>query len=195
MIATTRADAQVKFGVRFGPNTSSASINRNLLSAENRTGFILGPTLDAKIPILGLGFDLSAVYDHRIVHLNANEESGMTSGTKTFKSLDIPLNIKWTLGNDKSFSVYGATGPQVSWNLDSQSLKGILDVSQYKMKNSYFSWNIGAGLTFLNMIRLSYNYNIGIGNTAEINFVDEMGEVVQGHIRNHTHQFFLTYFF
>lgn len=189
------ADAQVKFGVRLGANMSRAYIDKRIFVSDNRTGFVLGPTLDVKIPVLGLGFDLSAMYDYKTTVLDASEESGLNSGTKGLHCFDIPLNIKWTVGNDKAISVYAAMGPQISWNIGGQSLKGILDTSQYTMRSSMFSWNLGAGFTFLRRIRLSYNYNIGIGETAEVNFINSMGDAIHGKMRNNTHQFFLTYFF
>ena len=194
-LTSANADAQVKFGFRLGANVSKASISKKLFSTDDRDGFFFGPTLDLKIPFLGLGTDLSVQYNNKKVQLDAEEGTGLNSGVSHIQTIEVPLNIKWTIGNDKVFSVYGAMGPQLSWNIGGKSLKDIFKTSQYTMRSSMFSWNLGAGFTFIGKLRLSYNYNIQIGETAEIDFINDVGDAIHGHLRNNQHQFFLTYFF
>ena len=195
LLLSATAEAQVKFGLRLGANVSKASISKRLFSTDDRDGFFFGPTLDIKIPYLGFGTDLSVQYNNKKVQLDAEDGTGLNSGVSHIQTIEIPLNIKFTVGNDKVFSVYGAMGPQVSWNIGGKSLKAIFDTSQYTMRSSMFSWNLGAGFTFIGKLRLSYNYNIQIGETAEINFINDVGDAIHGHLRTNQNQFFLTYFF
>ena len=192
---STNANAQIKVGIKIGTNLSKASINNRIFSSENRAGFLVGPMMDVKLPILGLGIDIAVQYNCRYLQLDAADGSGLNSGVPNIHTIDIPMNAKWTIGNDKILSFYGATGPQISWNIGGQNLKSILNANQYTMRSSMFSWNFGLGATIVKKFRLGYTYNIGIGETADINIIDELGEAVHGNLRNHSHQFFLVHFF
>lgn len=192
----TSADAQVKLGLKFGANMSKSSFNNHFFDKENQVGFLIGPMLDIKIPILGIGLDLAVQYNNKKVQFETDDvQLSQYRGYATLQNIEVPMNLKWTLGNDKIFSVYGATGPQFSWNINDQSLKQIFETDQYTMRNSAFSWNVGAGFTFLRKLRLGYTYNIGIGETAKIKFEDGYGNLIDSRLKSNTHQFFVTYFF
>lgn len=195
LFVPANANAQIKVGIKIGTNVSKASINDKIFSSDNRAGFLVGPMIDVKVPILGLGFDLGVQYNCRYMQLDATEESGLVGGITNIHTIDVPLNAKWTVGNDKILSFYGATGPQISWNIGDQNLESILRTSQYTMRSSMFSWNIGFGATIVRKFRIGYTFNIGIGETADINIINELGDAVHGDLRNNSHQLFLVHFF
>lgn len=195
VLSPSSANAQFKIGIKIGANVSKASISQELFTSKNRLGFVAGPILDFKIPLIGLGFDLAAQYNCKYSQLDATEDLGIESGTPMLHNIDIPLNIKWTFGDDDIVSAYIATGPQISWNIGGESLKEVLDMKNYTMKNSQFSWNIGGGLNIVSNFRLGYTYNIPIGATAEVDFSDLYGEVKRCRLRNPNHQIFLVHFF
>lgn len=196
LLMPSNAMGQVKFGVKFGANMSRASFNKHFFDKENQVGFLIGPMLDVKVPILGLGLDLAVQYNNKKVQFETDDRDlSMYHGYATLQHIEVPLNVKWTLGNDKVFSVYGATGPQFSWNINDQSLKQIFSTDQYTMRSSSFSWNVGAGFTFLRKLRLGYTYSIGIGETANIEFEDGWGNILDSKLKSNSHQFFVTYFF
>ena len=62
------------------------------------------------------------------------------------------------------------------------------------MKSSTFSWNVGAGVKLINHIQVGYNYNIGIGKTAELN---GEGDYLKGagKMKNNSHQISVAYLF
>lgn len=195
LMFTLPSDAQIKFGIKVGANVSKASINRRLFDSDNRLGFVAGPILDLKVPILGLGFDIAAQYNCRYAQLIASDGTNLVSGTPAIQTIEIPFNAKWTIGFDNLLSVYAAMGPQISWNVGGQSLKDILSINQYNMKDSFFSWNLGAGINFARSFRIGYVYNIAIGATAEVSVVQAVGGAINTKLRNHNHQFFIVHFF
>lgn len=194
-LVTTDIDAQIKLGAKFGWNINKARLDQTLFASTNRQGFLFGPMIDCKIPFLGLGCDAALQYDYRKIQLDAPEESDNKSGVSKLHTIEIPFNVKWTIGNDKFFSVFAATGPQFGWNIGGRSLKRILDRDQYKMKNAIYSWNIGVGCTLLSNVRVGYTYNIGISENAEILYLNDFDNIVHTKLRNNTHQFYLVYFY
>ena len=44
------AQAQFKFGVKAGLNVSKASLDKEVISADNRTGFLVGPMVEFTVP-------------------------------------------------------------------------------------------------------------------------------------------------
>ena len=176
------AQAQLKFGVKAGLNVSKASLDKGVLSADNRTGFFVGPMAEFTLPVIGLGVDAALLYDNKSVKVY--------SESKSLDYIDIPINVKYTIGLGSLASVYGATGPQFSYNIGGKS---ILDGS-YALNDSDFSWNIGAGVKLLGHLQVGYNYNIALGKTAEVkdaNAIDFVGKS----FKNNTHQISVAYMF
>jgi len=194
----TTVEAQVRFGIRGGLNLTKANFNSDDFRSSNNAGFFIGPTLEAKIPVLGLGADISVIYDNKKTKIIKNEDSSASQDTesKTTNNIDLPINVRWNFGTPY-FDVYVATGPQFSWCIDGQKIKEIFGTSQYTIKSSVFSWNIGAGFSFAKHFRLGYTYNIGCGNTAEIQDSKDVSAAVEKNynLKNNSHQIHLTYFF
>ena len=176
------AQAQLKFGVKAGLNVSKVSISGADLDSDNRTGFFVGPMAEFTLPVIGLGVDAALLYDNKSVKVD--------SESKSLHYIDIPINVKYTIGLGSLASVYGATGPQFSYNIGGKS---ILDGS-YALNDSDFSWNIGAGVKLLGHLQVGYNYNIALGKTAEVkdaNAIDFVGKS----FKNNTHQISVAYMF
>lgn len=180
------AQAQLKFGVKAGLNVSKASLDKGVLSADNRTGFFVGPMAEFTLPVIGLGVDAALLYDNKSVKVGAEGESA----SSTLHYIDIPINVKYTIGLGSLASVYGATGPQFSYNIGGRS---ILEGS-YALKDSDFSWNIGAGVKLLGHLQVGYNYNIALGKTAEVKEAEAI-DFVGKSFKNNTHQISVAYMF
>ena len=198
-VAALPAQAQVKFGVKAGLNVNSVSLKGNLadnLDSNNRTGFFAGLTADVTIPLAGLGADISLLYDNKVVGASAVDPAtgDIYESNKTLHYITLPINAKYTIGLSSIASVYLATGPQFSWNVGDKNWKADLG-NDWELNKSEFSWNVGAGATVFSHVRVGYNYNIGIGNTAEASILNTAGQAVKGKLKNNTHQISLTYFF
>ena len=115
------AQAQLKFGVKAGLNVSKASLDKGVLSADNRTGFFVGPMAEFTLPVIGLGVDAALLYDNKSVKVGAEGESA----SSTLHYIDIPINVKYTIGLGSLASVYGATGPQFSYNIGNKKWNAV----------------------------------------------------------------------
>lgn len=190
---TIPATAQIQFGVKAGLNVNKVSLDNvgSNLDGENRTGFFAGITADFTFPLLGFGGDISVLYDNKVAGTSVADHDV----DKTLQYIDIPINVKYTIGFSSLASVYVATGPQFAFNIGDRhwSVSGLTD--GWELKKSEFSWNVGAGLTVLSHVRIGYNYNIAISKTGELNLTDVAGDAVKGKLKNNTHQISLTYLF
>ncbi len=187
------AQAQVQFGVKAGLNVNKVSLNDvgTTLDGENRTGFFAGITADFTLPMVGFGADVSVLYDNKV----AGTSVGDKEINKTLHYIDIPINVKYTIGFSSLASVYVATGPQFAFNVGDRSWALSELNRNWELKTSEFSWNVGAGITVRSHIRLGYNYNIAVGKTAELK-VSALGQdIVKGKLKNNSHQISLTYLF
>lgn len=187
------AQAQVQFGVKAGLNVNKVSLNDvgTTLDGENRTGFFAGITADFTLPMVGFGADVSVLYDNKV----AGTSVGDKEINKTLHYIDIPINVKYTIGFSSLASVYVATGPQFAFNVGDRSWALSELNRNWELKTSEFSWNVGAGITVRSHIRLGYNYNIAVGKTADLK-VPELGQdIVKGKLKNNSHQISLTYLF
>ena len=174
------AHAQLQFGVKAGLNVSKVSVSKEIFSPDNRTGFFFGPTAEATIPLLGLGIDVSALYNQ----YGVDTEKGSTMK----KSIEIPVNVKWTFGFSSVVGAYLAVGPQFGFNVGH---KWFRDVCEFKKKST--SFNVGAGLKLFGHVHVGANYNFAVKDNG-IMVKDDNGTYVDGFKQN-TWQVSLAYMF
>ena len=197
LLPMSEADAQVKFGVKGGWNLSSLKLNDDMFTSDNKNGFFIGPMMKVSLPLTGLGFDIAALYDQREAKMRyASDVTGSDLSLRTTikqKTIDVPVNLRYSIGLASMANVYFFGGPQWSINVGDENFKWD-SVSSYTLKKNTLSFNIGAGLTFLQHIQASVNYNIEASKSGkmEIERLDD-GDWVKG--RNHTWQVSLGYWF
>lgn len=186
LMTSTVADAQIRFGLKAGLNLSSLSLSSNDIPGnyKHQAGFHVGAVVDFKVPLVGLGADISLLYDQR--NFKTSNDDGTYSNDKRLKYISIPINIKYTFGFDEVASLYLATGPQFSFNLDNGSFTLENLGRSWKAKNFDFYWNVGIGFTVINHIRLGYTYNIPCTKSVDSPV---------GSVKNKTNQITLTYLF
>ena len=158
LMTTVPAKAEVKFGLKGGLNLTSMSLDANAISKSNQAGFFIGPTFKFTIPIVGLGFDASALYDQR------KAEVDNTSVKQ--QSIQIPINLRYGIGLGSTASIYFFAGPQFGFNVGDKDIK--TDVGNWTFKSSNISANVGLGLMLLRHLQISANYNFGLGKTGEL---------------------------
>ena len=162
------AKAQIKFGVKGGLNLASASLSDAWDAkgnADNYTGFFIGPMVDITIPIIGLGVDGAFMYSQKGTKISFDD-----LGSTTFKQqgIEIPVNLKYSIGLGSSASIYFAAGPSFYFNMKSDddftfnSVAGSLDYDK-----SEVSLNLGAGVKLLRHLQLGVNYNMGLTDSAK----------------------------
>lgn len=158
------ASAQIRFGVKGGVNITDLSLKNisNNFSASNRTGFILGPTMDIKIPLLGFGLDASLLYSSQKAHISNRDNS--VDKNVTQRGIDIPLNLKYNIGFSKIIGIYFAAGPNFFFDL-SKSNK--FEDIKFKKESVRVGLNLGGGVTLLNHLQVGVAYNIPFGDSAK----------------------------
>ncbi len=196
MFVAVPAQAQFKFGVKAGLNVTKAKFDKGTLDSDNRAGFFIGPMAEFTLPIVGLGVDAALLYNNKSIKASVTEHvdgvSYSESETETLHYLDIPINVKYTIGLGSLASVYAATGPQFSYNIGGSKLFD----NSYALNDSEFSWNVGAGVKLFGHLQVGYNYNIALGNTAEVKDRDAIDWIGIGKdFKTNTHQISVAYMF
>lgn len=188
IFAVTTISAQFNYGITAGMNISKVSVSNMDLSANNRTGWFVGPKAEFMIPIIGLGIDASLQYSQRYLSV----ESQGTSDTKKYQSIEIPINVRYQFGLSSLAALFVSTGPQFGFNIGSGSwtdIKTAGSSENLNLKKSCTTWNIGVGAKLLKHIELGVGYNFSLGKIGE-----KMG-VESGSIKANTWQLQATYLF
>lgn len=194
MMFATSANAQIKFGLKGGLDVTNMSLNNDVFDASNRAGFFVGPMVKVTVPIVGLSFDAAALYDQKEAKVAVDGDNNTAySTTMKQKSINIPVNIRYGVGLSSLANVFLFAGPQWGINVGDENFKWN-ESSSYSLKKSNFSVNVGAGVTVLNHLQVSANYNIACGKTADMTW-SNAGEKITGKSRNNSWQIALGYWF
>lgn len=173
------AQGQIQFGLKGGLNISKISLTKEVFNPDNRTGFFVGPTAEFTLPLLGVGIDVAALYNQSGIDTEA--------GSTTRKSIEIPINLKWSIGFSSVIGAYLAVGPQFGFNVGDRWFK---DICEFNKKTT--SLNVGAGLKLLGHVHLGANYNIGLkDNGIMVNTEDGKSE----DFKNNSWQVSIAYMF
>ncbi len=193
MCFTTESQAQVKFGLKGGLNVTDMSFNKSVLATSNRAGFYIGPTVRFSLPLVGLGVDAAALYDQRQAKL-------VDAETVKQQAINIPINLRYSVGLGDLASVYFAAGPQFGFNVGDKEFKWTKKAdyqNTFQFKNSNFSINLGAGVSLIKHLEVGFSYNIACGKTADANVWETVGTAVQNKLkgRSNSWQIGLAYYF
>ena len=117
-------------------------------SSDNTTGFFIGPMAEVTIPVIGLGVDAALMYSQR------GEHEWKQQG------IEIPVNLKYTIGLGSTLGVFVAAGPDFFFNFK--------DADDLDKKESQVGLNLGAGLKLLRHIQLGVNYQIPLNDSFKV---------------------------
>ena len=189
LISTSASAQDVKFGIKGGLNVTDMRLSTDLFSETNRMGGFIGPTVKFTLPIVGLGVDVSALYDFREAKLK--DPSKQEKAVKQ-QQIAIPVNCRYSIGLGSMAHAFLFAGEK-----DFRWTKG----SSYSLKNSNFSVNAGLGITLMNHLQISANYNIAMGKTADVKVLETVenaaGQLigVKSKSKNNSWQIAVAYFF
>lgn len=186
MMVATPSQAQVKFGLRAGLNVTDMSLDKKVVKTKNRIGFFVGPTVKFTLPIVGVGIDASALYDQRETEIENSKEKIKE------QAVNIPVNLRYGIGLGSMASGYIAFGPQFALNVGNKDEK-LLENTTWKLDNSTFSINVGAGVMLIDHFQVGANYNIVCGKTGELEIVEGVKTVLKG--RANAWQIHASYYF
>ena len=161
------ADAQVRFGVKGGVNLTQVETNLKAIK-DNSTGYFIGPMIEATIPGIGLGVDGAIMYAQR-----GKDELKM-------EGVEVPLNLKLTIGAGSSLSIFLAAGPDFFLNLkdiDLGAIDATIDGYKAKEKKAQVGLNLGGGVKLMQHLQLGLNYMIPLGDSFSFKkAADAVGE-------------------
>ena len=148
LLMAAPAQAQlIKFGVKGGLNMSK--LDANGIKSDNTTGFFIGPMAEFTLPIIGLGVDGALMYSQR------------GKGEYKEQGVEIPVNLKYTIGLGSVAGIYIAAGPDFFFNFKD------IDVANLEAKKTQVALNLGAGLKLLKKLQVGVTYQIPMGDSFE----------------------------
>lgn len=195
LLVAAPADAQVKFGVKGGLNVTDMHLSSEVFDKSNQAGWYIGPTVKLSLPVTGLGVDIAALYDYRSAKVTdpSNEDIKIKQ-----QSINVPVNLRYGIGLGSLASIIFHAGPQIGFNVGDKNFKWT-DTSNYALKKSNFSVNVGLGVSVAKHFEITGNYNIACGKTADATVLKTVqnvaGTSVKSKSRNSSWQVGLAYYF
>ena len=172
---TMTAQAQgFHFGLKGGLNISKMSVSKDVVDADNQTGFYVGPTIKVSLP-MGFGVDAAALYDQRSAKVEAGDLTGIQgAGDETIKqkSIQIPVNVRYNIGLGGSAGIYLAVGPQFGFPVGDKVYNTKL--GEYRLKDANLSFNFGAGVYLLKHLEIGFAYNLAAGKSGEFEKLNDI---------------------
>lgn len=172
LVALT-ANAQIRLGVKGGVDLAKLSFKNDVFKSDNRTGWFIGPTMNIPIPLPGMSIDLAALYNQRESKIDVFYAPAGTTDTRQVNTLKtkqiiVPLSLRYSIYLGTGFNVFAFGGPQLGFAIGDKE-QNLTDDNEaiWRLKNSAFSVNVGAGITLANF-QLSANYNVGVSKTGEV---------------------------
>lgn len=162
-----------RFAIKGGFEMTEMDFTSESLNKSNRTGFYIGPQVKFKLPVIGLGIDVSALYNYR--DLKVEEESFNQ------QSLLIPANVRYGVGLGEALGIFLCAGPQFSFNLGDDVMywrDNEKNNNQFNMQNTMLSLNLGLGVNFGPHLEATLFYNVPLGKTADFTW-DLLGEQLE----------------
>jgi opacity protein-like surface antigen len=158
-------------------------MSSDVLGSKNNAGFYAGPTVKFTVPIVGLSFDASALYDQRNAKVTTTVNGVEQEAKVKQQTIQIPINIRYGWGLSSMANVFLFAGPQFGFNVSEK-------YENWSWKSSQFSVNVGIGATVLNHLEVKANYNVVCGKSANTTL-----EELKGNSRYNAWQLGLAYYF
>ena len=158
------ANAQLRFGVKAGLNLNSLHFNdvATNFNDDNKCGYTVGAMTEFQVPIIGLCFDLSAMY----TRMNSQPAVGDDDKKIGRDFLEIPLNIKYKFGLPivgRIVTPYLLTGPSAAIRLS----KNPTTEGSVQTKAAQWAWNVGVGVELLHHLQIQGSYGFGMNNVMK----------------------------
>ena len=131
---------------------SFSNVSENF-KKDNFTGFFIGPMAEFNIPIVGLGVDASLLFAQRGIKVS----EGNDDITVKQNGIDIPVNLKYTIGLGSLLGIYIAAGPDFFFDFKK---KDYVD-----RKKAQVALNLGAGVKLLKHLQVGVTYQLPMGDS------------------------------
>jgi len=158
------AQAQFRFGIKAGIAANSLHFDEKTFDSSNRCGFTGGLMAEFTVPLIGVGGDVSVLYQHREAGVEYNANGVQASGKMRGDYIDIPLNFKYKLALPAVSNIvcpFVTTGPDFSFLLSKKNVNNALSNKSFD-----FAWNVGLGVELVRHVQIAASYGFGITNHA-----------------------------
>ncbi|MEG0011369.1 MAG: porin family protein [Muribaculaceae bacterium] len=176
IMAVLPATAQFSFGPKVGIAVNDLKFNQEIINKDNRAGFTGGLTAELMIPVLNLGFDISAMYVHRSATISIKDFGDKSVANRDY--IELPINLKWKIGLPligKIITPYIFTGPSFSFLVSKKSMNEF-----FENKSCDIAWNFGAGIQLFKKVQIGASYGLGMTNTLKFIGKDDHGYKIEG---------------
>lgn len=178
MMAAPAQAQLIKFGVKGGMDFTKLDFNTKSVSeaTDNATGWFIGPMAEVTLPVVGLGVDGAVMFAQK--------------GKDDLKQqgIEVPVNLKYTIGLGSMFGIYLAAGPDFFFNFKD------IDVAGWEAKKTQVAVNLGAGLKLLRKLQVGVNYQIPLSDSYH--YSDKVVDgITESGVKNKTWQVSLAYIF
>lgn len=163
-LTLTCAQAQsFDFGFVGGLNLTKLNFSGSYNGAIKRVsdakcGWYIGPKVNFNT-VLGIGFDAALEYSERDLDIDGESEK--------YRTLEIPINLRYNIGLGKMASVYVATGPQFGFALQNMAWSNFGSGANFDRSNMNMTWNVGAGVRLLSHLEIGIGYNFALNKTGK----------------------------
>lgn len=187
IIGAMQTQAQsFSYGITAGYNLTKMKFSGNWkesFSSDNKPGWFIGPKVAFNTP-LGIGIDASLQYSQRKLNITgvthydmSNEEViGGVSKSETYRTLEIPINVRYNIGLGKIAGIYVFTGPQFGFAFKNMEWSNFGSGTNFSKENMNTTWNIGAGVRLMKHLEASIGYNFALGKAGKAIFNNFGGE-------------------
>lgn len=147
MFMAMPAQAQLlKWGVKGGVNLTKIDWDGGFKgNKDNSTGFFIGPMAEITIPIVGLGVDGALLFSQR------------GKGDVKQTGVEVPVNLKYTIGLGSLLGIYFAAGPDFFFDFDKKD--------NVDRKKTQVGLNLGAGVKLIKHLQIGVNYQFPMGDS------------------------------
>lgn len=178
IVGAMQAQAQsFSYGITAGYNLTKMKFSGNMkesFSSDNKPGWFIGPKV-AFNTALGVGIDASLQYSQRKLNITQDEyydaSNGIVGGgatqSKTYRTLEIPINLRYNIGLGKIAGVYVFTGPQFGFAFKNMKWSNLGSGTNFSKENMNTTWNLGAGIRLMKHLEASIGYNFALGKAGK----------------------------
>ena len=157
--SAAHAGGLFRFGPKVGLTVNELHFNSSTFDGSNKTGWTACVMTEFKVPVIGIGADLSMMYVRRNSDFMAkNSSSNNTSDNRDY--IEIPLNLRYNLSLPVINNVimpYIAAGPSVSFLTSRRSVE-----NAFRNKSVDWALNFGIGVQLVKHIDISARYGLGL---------------------------------
>lgn len=164
------------FGVKLGMDVSQLHFNKDIFDSDNRAGFTGGVMCEFTAPLIGVGFDLSAMYVRRNTRFLSEMNNENLSVNRDY--IEIPLNLKYKLSIpaiERIIRPFVTTGPSIAFLTSRKAVNSFL-----KNKSCDVAWNFGFGVELFSKVQVAASYGLGLTKSLEAVGVMDNGVDIDG---------------